>query len=208
MRSRQPSSLTILAPSSFTAAISSSGMGHFSRTSDTAPSDEAIQNECKYYEVDQVVFEEKLVPRDTASGRHVSSSRSRRHEKPGTDVDSTDDEPARPLRERSSSHSPTRRYKSCGRKLSRSPPCDSLDCGLTASTRSRKSNKKISRKSRHHSLHVEVNIPGFHSSSSRKRKQSASRLKEREFSPDGRYRSPPLSRKSRHDQSSRHQSRK
>ena len=58
------------------------GMGHSSITYNTAPSDEAIQNECKYYEVDQVVFEEKLVPRDTASGRHVSSSRSRRHEKP------------------------------------------------------------------------------------------------------------------------------
>ena len=80
-------------------AISSSGMGHFSRTFDTAPSDEAIQNECKYYEVDQVLFEEKLVPRDTASGRHVSSSRSRGHEEPGTDVDNTDDKPARPLRE-------------------------------------------------------------------------------------------------------------
>jgi hypothetical protein len=50
----------------------------------------------------------------------------------------------------------------------------------------------------HHSLHVEVNIPTFHSSSSRKSKQSAT-LMEREFSPDGRYRSPPLSRKSRHD---------
>ena len=44
----------------------SSGLGHFSRTSNTAPSDEAIQNEeCKYYEVDQVVFEEKLVARGT-----------------------------------------------------------------------------------------------------------------------------------------------
>jgi hypothetical protein len=96
-------------------------MGHFSRTSDTAPSDEATQNEeCKYHEVEQLVFEEKLVSRDMASGRHVSSLRSRRYEKPGTDVDSTDDEPASPLRERSSSNSSTRIYKSCGRKLIRS----------------------------------------------------------------------------------------
>ena len=91
-----------------------SDMGPFSTTSDTEPSDEAIQNE-------------KLVPRDTASGRHVSSLRSRRYEKPETDGDSNDDEPARPLRERSSSNSPTRRYKSCGRKLIRSPPRDSPD---------------------------------------------------------------------------------
>jgi hypothetical protein len=56
----------------------------------------------------------------------------------------------------------------------------------------------------HHNLHVEVNIPNFHSSSSRKSKQSARRLTEREFSLDGRYMSPPLSRKSRYDQSSRH----
>ena len=78
-------------------------MGHFSRTSDTAPSDEAIQNECKYYEVDQVVFEENLVPRDMESGRHMSSSRSRGHEEPGTDIDSADDDPPRHHRERSSS---------------------------------------------------------------------------------------------------------
>ena len=65
-------------------------MGHFNRTSNTAPSDEAIQNpECKYYEVDQVVFEVKLVPRSTESGRHVSSSRSMRHGEPGPENDST-----------------------------------------------------------------------------------------------------------------------
>ena len=47
-----------------------SSMGTFSRTPDNEPSDEAIQNEeCKYYEVDQVVFEEKLVSRDTELGR-------------------------------------------------------------------------------------------------------------------------------------------
>jgi hypothetical protein len=46
-----------------------SGMGPFSRTFDTEPFDEAIQNEkCKYYEVDQGVFVEKLAPRDTESG--------------------------------------------------------------------------------------------------------------------------------------------
>ena len=43
-----------------------SGMGPFSITSETEPSDEAIQNEeCKYLEVDRRVFEEKLVARDS-----------------------------------------------------------------------------------------------------------------------------------------------
>ena len=71
------------------------GMGHSSIIFNTAPSDEAFQNEaCKYYEVDQMVFEEKLVPRGNESGRHLPSSESKRHEEPGTEViDSTDDEP-------------------------------------------------------------------------------------------------------------------
>ena len=69
----------------------SSGIDHFSRTSDTAPYDEAIQNEeCKYYEVGQVVFDVKLVPRGTESRRHMSSSRSKRHEERGTEIESTD----------------------------------------------------------------------------------------------------------------------
>ena len=46
-------------------------MGQSTKISNIAPSDEAIQNEgCKYYEVDQVVFAEKLVPRAKESGRH------------------------------------------------------------------------------------------------------------------------------------------
>ena len=100
-----------------------SGMGPFSRTSDTEPYDEAIQNEvCKYYEVDQGVFEEKLVASDTESGRHMSSSRSRGHEEPGTVLDSADDEPQSQHRERSSSRGPSRSHKPRGRRLSRSPP--------------------------------------------------------------------------------------
>ena len=53
-------------------------MRPISRTSETEPSDDSNQNEeCKYLEVDSRVFEEKLVARDSASGRHKSSSKSR-----------------------------------------------------------------------------------------------------------------------------------
>jgi hypothetical protein len=135
----------------------------------------------------------------------MTCSRFRGYGEPGTDVYSADDEPARPLREYSSSRGPSRSHKSCGRKLSRSPPRDRKVCGSTASTRSRKSNQMISSKSRLHSLHMEVNTPSFHSSSTRKRKQSATCLKEREFSPDGKHRSLlPHSRTSRHGQSCSH----
>ena len=85
------------------------GMGHSSITFNTATSDEVVHNEeCKYYEVDQVVFEEKLVPRGTESRRHMSSPRSKGHEEPWTEIDSTDDEPETLLRERSSSCSPSK----------------------------------------------------------------------------------------------------
>ena len=58
-------------------------MGHSSIISNTAPSDKAFQNEaCKYYEVDQMLFEEKLVARGKKSGRHMPSSESQRHEDP------------------------------------------------------------------------------------------------------------------------------
>ena len=59
------------------------GMGHSSIISNNATSDGAFQNEaCKYYEVDQMVFEETLVPRGKDSGRLLPPSESQRHEDP------------------------------------------------------------------------------------------------------------------------------
>jgi hypothetical protein len=160
-------------------------MGCSSIISNTAPSDGAFQNEaCKYYEVDQTVFEEKLVPRGKESGRHLLSSESQRPEEPGTElIDSTDDEPEEVPRERSSSHSLSKKHQSHVRKLSRSPPRDRQDCVSTAPTnRSTRKTSNTSSRSRNHSLAVDARIPGF--ISSRKSKPSARRLKERAFSPD------------------------
>ena len=62
-------------------------MGHSSIISNTAPSDGLFQNEaCKYYEVDQTVFEEKLVPRGKESGRHLLSLEFQRPEEPRTEL--------------------------------------------------------------------------------------------------------------------------
>ena len=134
-------------------------------TNAAAPADGLFQNAaCKYYEVDQTVFEEKLELRGKESGRHLPSSESQRPEV----IDSADDEPEEVPRERSSSPSPATQQQSRGCKLSRSPPCDQQDCGATSSTK--RSNKTSSRKSsssntgskdRHHSLMAEKRIPRF-----------------------------------------------
>ena len=57
------------------------GMGLSSIISNTAPADGLFQNAvCKYYEVDQTLFEEKVTPRGKELGRHLLSSESQRPE--------------------------------------------------------------------------------------------------------------------------------
>ena len=134
-----------------------SGMGTFSRTFETEPFDEVIQNEvCKYLEVDRRFFEEKLVARDSESGRHESSSRSGGQEDAGTESDSTDDDP---LRHHHPVGLPDHTRQACGRRLSRRPPRNRKVNVSAASTRLRKSYQKTS-KSRHHSLASPPALPG------------------------------------------------
>ena len=82
-------------------------------TNAAAPADGPFQNAaCKYHEVDQTVFQEKLELRGKELGRHLPSSESQRPEEPGTEViDSADDEPEEVPRERSSFHSPAKKHQ-------------------------------------------------------------------------------------------------
>ena len=148
-----------------------------------------------YPTVDSEVFTKKLTVRDYGSRRHESSSKSGRLEESEVEIDSADDEP--PRRHRSPSRGPSRTQKDRGRRRSRSQHCDtgrkvnvSLEYCAKQNLKKNRKTRKSSKSGRHHSLVAEVTIPGFTSSSTRDNRRPATLLKEREFSPAGRRRSP------------------